>query len=51
MVSDDEMYNNVTSIATGHVDNVVEAVQTKQGTLGKLVYEPEIHDSAEEAPR
>src|SRR5260370_1698795 len=44
MVSD-EVYNNVNS-AADRLDNVLEAVQTKQGTLGKLVYEPEINDSA-----
>jgi len=31
---------------TGRLDDVLEAVQTKQGTLGKLVYETQMHDSA-----
>jgi len=39
MVSD-EAYEHVNS-AAGRLDNVLEAVQTKQGTLGKLVYEQE----------
>ena len=45
LVTNDEMYNRVDSVA-GRVDNVLEAVQNKQGTLGKLVYDSDIHDSA-----
>ncbi len=36
---------SVDSVA-GRVDNVLEAVQNQQGTLGKLIYEPTIHESA-----
>ena len=39
------MYNRVDSVA-GRVDGVLEAVQNQQGTLGKLVYDTSIHESA-----
>jgi phospholipid/cholesterol/gamma-HCH transport system substrate-binding protein len=39
------MYNRVDSVA-GRVDSVLEAVQNQQGTLGKLVYDTSIHESA-----
>ena len=31
---------------TGHVDNVLAAVEDQKGTLGKLVYDPSFHDDA-----
>ena len=49
-MTNQEVYDHVNSLA-GHLDNVLEAVQNKQGTLGKLVYEPGVSRQREEVSR
>ena len=46
-MASDALYTKADS-AIGHADNVLAAVEQQKGTLGKLLYDPSIHDSAKE---